>query len=132
MISLSKGECKLLKYSNNEYCNLVRVNTLHSTNRNQWSIYMTQTNIFATRTGDHSRPRHVIFRDPLASASTVWQAMGRVERVPACFGRMVGSLSWLLRDCCICCLEGKFKCRNFIENFDHLLQWQNSNVRPSQ
>ena len=44
---LSKGACKLLKYSYNEYCNLVRVNTLHSTNRNQWSIYMTQTNIFA-------------------------------------------------------------------------------------
>ena len=41
---------------------------------------MAQTNIFATRTGDHSRPRHVILhvvRDPRASASTIWQAMGR-------------------------------------------------------
>ena len=48
---LSKGAWKLLKYSYNKYCNLVRVNTLQSTNRNQWSIYMAQTNIFATRTG---------------------------------------------------------------------------------
>ena len=90
---LSKGTRKLLKYSYNKYCNLARVNTLQSTNRNQWSIYMAQTNIFATRTADHSQPRreilHVVIRqskqrDPRASASTVCQAMDRRTRASPC------------------------------------------------
>jgi len=41
--------------------------------------------------------------------------MDRRTRASPCV-RASAACPWLLRDCCICCLEGKFKCRNFIEN----------------